>query len=62
MKEQQEETQLELLKRIDGRLERFEERLPQIERRAVTYGALSGAISGGLVTCGLLIARMKLGI
>lgn len=62
MTEPQEETQLELLKRIDKRLERFEESLPQIERKAVTYGALSGALSGGLVACGLQIARMKLGI
>lgn len=62
MKEPQEETQLQLLKRIDSRLERFEESLPRLERKAAAYGAVSGAITGGLVTCGLLIVRQNLGI
>jgi hypothetical protein len=61
-KDKQEETALELLQRIDGRLERFEERFPQIERKALAYGAAAGALSGGLVACGVLVARMKLGI
>lgn len=60
-KDEKEQT-LELLQRIDGRLERFEERFPAVERKAVMYGAAAGALSGGLVACGLLVARIKLGI
>lgn len=65
-KEQQEVTALELLQRIDKRLEqfdgRFEERIQKIERKALSYGAAAGALSGGLVACGLSVVRMKLGI
>lgn len=62
MAEKDKDQTLELLQRIDGRLERFEERFPALERKAVAYGAAAGALSGGLVACGLLVARMKLGI
>lgn len=61
-KDEKEETSLQLLQRIDKRLERFEDRFPQVERKAVMYGAAAGALSGGLVACGLLVARIKLGI
>lgn len=54
--------EFELLQRIDGRLERFEKRFPQVERKAVQYGAAAGALTGGLVACGLLAARIKLGL
>jgi len=54
--------ELELLQRIDDRLERIEERFPQVERKAVQYGATAGALAGGIVACGLLAARIKLGV
>ncbi|RUI34559.1 hypothetical protein [Pseudomonas aeruginosa] len=59
---QQPSKEFELLQRIDGRLERFEQRFPQVERKAVQYGAAAGALAGGVVACGLAVARMKLGI
>lgn len=56
------ETELELLHRIDQRMERFEQRLPQIEQRCIVYGATAGALAGGIVACGLTVARLKLGV
>lgn len=56
------ETELQLLHRIDQRLERFEQHLPQIERRCVGYGAAAGALAGVIVACGLTVARLKLGV
>lgn len=56
------ETELELLHRIDQRMERFEQHLPQIERRCMGYGAAAGALAGGIVACGLTVARLKLGV
>lgn len=58
--------EFELLQRIDQHLERIEERFPQVERKAVTYGAAAGALagilSGAIVAAGLLAARIKLGV
>lgn len=62
MTEKKASPEFELLQRIDGRLERFEDRFPQIERKAVLYGSAAGALAGGLVACGPLAARIKLGI
>ncbi|MCP8465207.1 hypothetical protein NK553_14740 [Pseudomonas sp. ZM23] len=62
MTEKKNSPEYDLLQRIDGRLERFEERFPQIERKAVLYGSAAGALAGGLVACGLAVARLKLGI
>ncbi|WPP47108.1 hypothetical protein [Pseudomonas sp. AN-1] len=58
--------EFELLQRIDQRLERIEDRFPEMERKAMTYGAaagaLAGTLSGAIVSAGLLAARIKLGV
>ncbi|MGI0444838.1 hypothetical protein [Pseudomonas aeruginosa] len=46
MTEKKASPEFELLQRIDGRLERFEDRFPQIERKAVLYGSAAGALAG----------------
>ncbi|WP_237043794.1 hypothetical protein [Pseudomonas aeruginosa] len=45
MTEKKASPEFELLQRIDGRLERFEDRFPQIERKAVLYGSAAGALA-----------------
>lgn len=55
-------TEFQLLQRIDGRLERIEQRFTQTERKATKNGAVAGALAGGLVACGIYAARLKLGV
>lgn len=49
MTEKKASPEFELLQRIDGRLERFEDRFPQIERKAVLR--LGGRRAGGWPGC-----------
>lgn len=53
-----------LLERIDRRLGSIEDQIEQVETRAIRYGAAAGAATGmvgGLVSAGILIAKLKLG-
>lgn len=57
---------LDLLRRIDGRLDVMQADLANVERRAIRHGAgagaVAGALTGGVVTVGVLLARIKLGL
>ncbi|KST15475.1 hypothetical protein APB75_04180, partial [Pseudomonas aeruginosa] len=61
MTEKKASPEFELLQRIDGRLERFEDRFPQIERKAVLYGSAAGALAGGLGLADLAQQHLALG-
>ncbi len=54
--------EFQILQRIDGRLERIETRFEQTEQKALKNGAVAGALAGGLVACGIVAARIKLGM
>lgn len=65
-KNNQESQELALLKRIDGKLDTIQQDMAEIERRAVkkavVYGAAAGASAGAIAACGILVARIKLGL
>lgn len=52
----------DLMQGIDGRLVRIGGRLPRTQHRAIQYCATAGILAGGLVACGLTVARLKLGL
>ncbi|MDR5803417.1 hypothetical protein [Caballeronia sp. LZ001] len=58
--------ELQLLKKIDRRLDGIEQQIVTVERRAIQYGATAGAgagtLAGGIVAFGISLARAKLGL
>ncbi|MDY0251209.1 MAG: hypothetical protein RBR45_14335 [Pseudomonas sp.] len=62
MPNNQKNQEFQVLQRIDGRLERIETRFAQTEHKAIKGGAIAGALAGGLVACGVVAARLKLGM
>ncbi|HBW16177.1 MAG TPA: hypothetical protein DEF41_08610 [Desulfovibrio sp.] len=57
--------ELELLERIDAKMDKLGKRMDGLERRAATAGAVAGGVSGGLaggvVAVGILYIKAKLG-
>lgn len=49
------------LSQISGSVLRIEQRIDAIEKRAVLNGALSGAISGGLVATAIQLIKSRMG-
>lgn len=58
--------ELDLLKQIDSKLDRIENRVDNIQEVATKQGAIAGAvaggITGGLVTAGIALIKARLGL
>lgn len=63
MKEQEteESTEVALLRRIDGKVDKVAEQLDGVGRRAVVAGGLSGSIAGSVVALGINYIKIKMG-
>jgi tetrahydromethanopterin S-methyltransferase subunit G len=61
-----ESQELMLLRKIDSRLDMLDAKIERTQEQAIKYGAsagaTTGAISGGIIAIGLMLARAKLGL
>ena len=53
--------ELRLLRKIDAKVDGIEEQLKDVKRNAIVYGAASGGLAGGIVSLGIMAAKLKLG-
>lgn len=53
---------LEILRRIDGKMDKVLQAQAAAGRRAVVSGAVAGSVSGGLVATAVLYIKAKFGI
>ena len=61
-KKDSQEEQLELMRRMDGKMDLLAMRLDKIEKNSRNAGAIAGGISGGLVATGIALLKAKFGI
>ena len=54
-------TEVALLLRIDGKMDKVAERIDAVGRRAVIAGGLSGSMAGGVVAVAIHYIKMKMG-
>jgi len=60
-RENEESTEVTLLKRIDGKVDKVTAQLDAVGRRAAVAGGLSGSIAGGLVAIAVSYIKAKMG-
>ncbi|MBI4804450.1 MAG: hypothetical protein HY795_04360 [Desulfovibrio sp.] len=56
------QTELELLRSIDGKVDSLGDRLDSVNRRAVVAGGLSGSLAGGIVATAICYLKAKWGL
>jgi hypothetical protein len=54
-------TELELLRRIDGKVDKVTAQLDAVDRRACLAGGLSGSVAGGVVAIAIGYIKAKMG-
>lgn len=54
--------ELALLRKIDQKVDAIDTQMSNFKKQAALYGAASGAVSGAIVTAGILAAKFKLGL
>jgi len=57
----EESTEVTLLRRIDGKVDKVTAQLDAVGRRAAVTGGLSGSIAGGLAAIAVHYIKMKMG-
>lgn len=58
----QDAEQLKLLREIHQDVRGIRDEMAVVERKALINGAVAGAVSGGMVAVGVLLAKAKLGL
>lgn len=48
--------------KVSDKVDNIDEQLSKFKRQAALYGAGAGAVSGAIVSAGILAAKMKLGL
>lgn len=53
--------ELRLLRKIDAKVDGIEVDLKNVKKNAIVYGAAAGGLTGGIVSLGIMAAKLKLG-
>jgi hypothetical protein len=56
-----ESTELALLRRIDGKVDKVTAQLDAVDRRAAVAGGISGSVAGGVVALAVGYIKAKMG-
>lgn len=54
--------ELQLLRKIDQKVDGIEAQLGDVKKQAMAYGAAAGGLTGGIVAAGIMAAKIKLGL
>lgn len=53
---------LQLLRRVDRKLDDMNGKLDRIRKEAIVSGATAGGLTGGIIAAGIALAKAKLGM